>query len=442
MLRHAWPDNRQTSPSSRPNGPTCTRRRARRRRWRIPIRGRPASTRGARWSWRCIGFTSTTRRCKLPYQDNLSALIHEPTFKTSRVGRRCSPRRGSSSDLGNQAVHSHKPVRQFDALTAVRELFHVAYWLARTYARGRQAGRRAGVRRRTRCRRLRRCRRRRMEQLQRLEAQLRERDEKLAGAAGRQDGARRGAEAAARRGRRGEEGERRAGPTRTTTPRPRPATTSSTCCSRKPAGRSTSRGTASSKSPACRTSRARASSTTCSGATTASRSRWSRPSARSATPRVGQQQAKLYADCLEKQFGRRPVIFYSNGYEHWLWDDANYPPRPVQGFYKKAELELLIQRRATRKPLADAEINEAIVERYYQTRAIRRIGEAFETRPRPQGAAGDGDRRGQDAHGDRAVRSADALQLGEARAVPRRPRGAGESGGERLQEAPARRRRR
>src|SRR3989475_4686327 len=61
-----------------------------------------------------------------------------------------------------------------------------------------------------------------------------------------------------------------------------------------------------------------------------------------------------------------------------MWDDLNYPPRPVQGFYKKAELELLIQRRKTRKSLAVAKINQAIVERYYQTRAIRRIGEAFE----------------------------------------------------------------
>ena len=95
-------------------------------------------------------------------------------------------------------------------------------------------------------------------------------------------------------------------------------------------------------------------------------------------PRVGQRQAELYANCLEKQFGRRPIIFYSNGYDHWIWDDANYPPRPVQGFFKKAELELLIQRRTTRKKLADAKINEAIVERYYQTRAIRRICEAFE----------------------------------------------------------------
>src|SRR6266704_1811835 len=95
-------------------------------------------------------------------------------------------------------------------------------------------------------------------------------------------------------------------------------------------------------------------------------------------PRVGQQQAKLYADCLEKRYGRRPITFYSNGYEHWIWDDANYPPRPVQGFYKKAELELLIQRRTTRRKLSDAKINAAVVERYYQTRAIRRIGEAFE----------------------------------------------------------------
>ena len=28
-------------------------------------------------------------------------------------------------------------------------------------------------------------------------------------------------------------------------------------------------------------------------------------------PRVGQQQAKLYADCLEKQYGQRPIIFYT-----------------------------------------------------------------------------------------------------------------------------------
>src|SRR5207247_4893501 len=58
--------------------------------------------------------------------------------------------------------------------------------------------------------------------------------------------------------------------------------------------------------------------------------------------------------------------------------DASYAPRAVQGFLKKTELELMIQRRASRKPLTDTAVNTAIVERYYQARAIRRIGEAFE----------------------------------------------------------------
>jgi type I restriction enzyme R subunit len=95
-------------------------------------------------------------------------------------------------------------------------------------------------------------------------------------------------------------------------------------------------------------------------------------------PKVGQQQAKLYANCLEVRFGQRPVIFYTNGYEHWIWDDHFYPPRPVHGFYKRDELELLIQRRTTRQSLAGTEIDTSIVERYYQTRSIRRIGESFE----------------------------------------------------------------
>jgi len=95
-------------------------------------------------------------------------------------------------------------------------------------------------------------------------------------------------------------------------------------------------------------------------------------------PDEGQQQAKLYADCLEQQFGQRPIIFYTNGYQHWLWDDASYPPRPVQGFFKKAELELMIQRRSTKRSLLTADIDEKIAGRHYQTRAIRRISEAFE----------------------------------------------------------------
>lgn len=95
-------------------------------------------------------------------------------------------------------------------------------------------------------------------------------------------------------------------------------------------------------------------------------------------PRVGQQQAKLYADCLEKEFGQRPIIFYTNGYEHFIWDDKRYPPRPIQGFLSKDELELAIRRRSLMKPLSCADIDPKIAERFYQTRAIRRVAEAFE----------------------------------------------------------------
>ena len=96
--------------------------------------------------------------------------------------------------------------------------------------------------------------------------------------------------------------------------------------------------------------------------------------------RQGQQQAKLYADCLEARFGQRPVIFYSNGYEHFIWDDTRYPPRQIGGFYKRDELELLIQRRSGRHKLAETKINTAIAghKRPYQQRAIRAIAKHFE----------------------------------------------------------------
>ena len=93
---------------------------------------------------------------------------------------------------------------------------------------------------------------------------------------------------------------------------------------------------------------------------------------------VGQHQARLYADCLQQMHGQRPIIFYTNGFATRLWDDENYPPREVEGFYTRDELALEIQRRTTRKKLADVDINTSIVERPYQTRAIRNVTEGFE----------------------------------------------------------------
>ncbi len=96
-----------------------------------------------------------------------------------------------------------------------------------------------------------------------------------------------------------------------------------------------------------------------------------------ADPQLGQQQAKLYADCLEQMYGQRPIIFYTNGYTTWMWDDAAYPPRRVAGFYKKNELARLILRRSQRQALDVGEVKDAIAGRYYQKRAIGSISEQF-----------------------------------------------------------------
>src|SRR5260221_966572 len=71
---------------------------------------------------------------KLPYQDNLSALIHEPSFKQA-AGDAVFSKARVINTLGNRAVHSHRAIPTDDALVAVRELFHVTYWLPRTYGR-------------------------------------------------------------------------------------------------------------------------------------------------------------------------------------------------------------------------------------------------------------------------------------------------------------------
>ena len=91
----------------------------------------------------------------------------------------------------------------------------------------------------------------------------------------------------------------------------------------------------------------------------------------------GRQQAKLYADGLEAMHGQRPVIYYTNGYETYLWDDQAYAPRAVAGFHKTDELASLLHRRAHRERLDVTGVRNAIVERYYQKRAIGSIGERF-----------------------------------------------------------------
>lgn len=92
----------------------------------------------------------------------------------------------------------------------------------------------------------------------------------------------------------------------------------------------------------------------------------------------GENQAQLYADSLEKMHGRRPVMYYSNGYEIFLWDDQFYKQsRLVHGFYTKAELQTAMFRRTHRMDIRTAPIDTEISGRTYQMRAIKSISEHF-----------------------------------------------------------------
>ena len=100
-------------------------------------------------------------------------------------------------------------------------------------------------------------------------------------------------------------------------------------------------------------------------------------------PKIGQQQAKLYADCLEQESGQRPVIFFTNGFDSFIWDDySGYSERRIFGFYKKEELQLLVDRRTSKISLKHIDIKDEISSRYYQKEAIINICEAMEKRQR------------------------------------------------------------
>lgn len=95
-------------------------------------------------------------------------------------------------------------------------------------------------------------------------------------------------------------------------------------------------------------------------------------------PEAGREQAKLYADALERSSGVRPLIFYSNGFETWLWDDSNDPPRRVGGFYSPDDLKKNILRRGAVKSLVKMEVQPSFGLRSYQKGAVRAVCEAFE----------------------------------------------------------------
>ncbi len=99
---------------------------------------------------------------------------------------------------------------------------------------------------------------------------------------------------------------------------------------------------------------------------------------------AGREQARIYADGLEKMGYRRPVIFYTNGYETFIWDDAQYNTyRPVYGFYSKDSLEYLIYQRQYRQPHPE-QFNPKtdIAGRPYQIEAIKAVANRFQEQRR------------------------------------------------------------
>lgn len=329
-------------------------------------------------AWLYRAETGQGGSLRMPYKADLSAFLFEPSFKLL-VGPALHAKMDVIRKQGNSAVHTARPVQAADALAVLRELFHVSFWLARHY--GRDAAARpdpslqfraellppsdAGATAQTQA------------ALQKLAQELAERDATLAtaqqkAAALDDELARLRTEVAAAKAANAAQPDahdyneeqtrdlyidlllREAG-WALDQPRDREYEVSGMP---NPQGKGFvdyvlwgEDGKPLAVVEAKRTRR---------------------------DARVGQQQARLYADCLEQQFGQRPLIYTTNGYEHWLWDDTQYPPRAVQSFHKRDELQLLVQRRQTRKPLAAMPIDAAIVERHYQQRAIRRIGETFE----------------------------------------------------------------
>ena len=327
----------------------------------------------------------------LPYDDTLSALLHEPTFR-ALVPREVWLKMRLLKDLGNEAVHSNRTVDERDGMAAARELFHTLFWLARTYtprevrvldglafdiaclsvetnAAAHTAAHTAA-------------------QLQELQKQLAEQSRRVADAEAAREQSTQTAATLDAQIKALQAQIAQAKKANTAQPDTHDYSEKETrdyfidLLLREagwPLKDKRDREYEVSGMPNNK------------GVGYVDYVLWGDDGLPLAVveakrtrkdARVGQRQAELYADCLQARFGRRPLLFYTNGYTHWFWDDTRYAPREVQGFFKKDELELLIQRRTAQKPLQSVAISSHIAERHYQTGAIRAVSEHFEKKER------------------------------------------------------------
>ena len=90
---------------------------------------------------------------------------------------------------------------------------------------------------------------------------------------------------------------------------------------------------------------------------------------------TGQHQVRQYGDCMKKQYGYIPVLYYTNGYDIFIID-GKYAPRKIAAFHTIDELEYLIQRRNINK-ITDMRVDTDIAGRPYQAMALTAICERF-----------------------------------------------------------------
>jgi type I restriction enzyme, R subunit len=95
-------------------------------------------------------------------------------------------------------------------------------------------------------------------------------------------------------------------------------------------------------------------------------------------PKNGTHQAWLYANSIEQMTGHRPIIFNTNGYDTLVWDDKTAPQRSVSSIFSREDIQRMFNRRTSRKQLSEIEIDDKITDRYYQKQAIRAVCENFE----------------------------------------------------------------
>jgi len=311
-----------------------------------------------------------------PYRDDLAALIHEPTFKDN-LAPNLFPKIRLVWQSGNQAAHKNRKFASDDALQSVRDLFHFLYWLSRMYTEqdshpevnfnaalidlsGGKAMNRAEILE------LEKALASKVTKLDELESVLRKKDEEIEAYKVRLEALKKRNEqrpdnhdwneAETRKyliDRLLEEAGWRVGSKDVSVERAVKGMPSSSTDGVVDYVLWGTNGLPMAVNEAKRTYHSAA---------------------------KGKQQAQLYADTLEQEFSgkQRPIIYYTNGYDTFLWDDVRYPPRAVQGYHKRTELQQLIRRRSEATPLSEATPDASIVERHYQVSAIRSVCEIFQ----------------------------------------------------------------